>query len=91
MSESPCTPEQLICSINSTEIANAFSEIYLTDRLKTTHCARSGCSQSRLRAGTIGRTLFFIEADNTKWMDKEVYALVLFLMLYTDGKCWVLG
>jgi len=89
MSESLCTPEQLICAIDPTKVANAFGEIHLTDSPKTTYSVRSGCIQSRLRTGTTGRTLFPIEEDKVKWMDKEVYALVLFLMLHSNGKCWM--
>ena len=89
MSESPYTPEQSNCPVDFTETANAFSEMHLTDSPRTTYSARSGCTQSRLREGAIGRALFPVEVDKTKWVDKEVYALILFLMLYTDGKCWV--
>ena len=90
MSESSSTPTRFTSIIDVTETVNALNELHLLDSPKTTHVAKS--SQSRLRAGSKGRTLFQVEpekSEKVKWMDKEIYALVLFLMLYTDGKSWV--
>lgn len=48
-----------------------------------------GGSQSRLNHETKRRTLFPAEKhDKLKWTDGEMYALVLFMILHTDGKQW---
>jgi len=80
--------------LDVTETLNALSELQLLDSPKTTQAA--GPSQSRLRTGSKGRVLFPADShtetekpENIKWIDKEMYALVLFLMLHTDGKSWV--
>lgn len=36
-----------------------------------------------------GNILFYRKQDNVNWLDDESYSLILFMMLFTDGKTWV--
>ena len=85
MSEPLSTPDRLTSMLDITETMNALSEMQLLESPKSTQLTKS--SRSRLRAGTKGRTLFSVEpTEKVNWTDNEAYALVLFMMLYTDGK-----
>jgi len=61
---------------------HAFSEMHLVESPKSRLVAGS-----RLKTYMKGRYLFAVEKqESIKWMDDEVYALVLFMMMYTKGK-----
>ena len=83
-------------SVTIYDAMNAFSELHLLDTPKSSNYVSTRLainprgSQSRLNAETKRSTLFHTEKpEKLKWTDDEVYALVLFTMLYTDGKQWV--
>ena len=83
-------------SIPISDVVNAFSELHLLDSPKSRNYdvstrpeSNPHGPQSRLNTETKKRTLFPAgKQENLKWTDDEVYALVLFMMLYTDGKQW---
>ena len=89
------TPQPQSSSVTISDAMNAFSELHLlytpksSNYVSTRLASNPRGSQSRLNAETKRRTLFHIEKqEKLKWTDDEVYALVLFTMLYTDGKQW---
>jgi len=71
------------------DLTENLNTLHLVESPKTTQVAKP--SQSRVRTGSKGRVLFPVDPEPEKhnWIEKEVYALVLFLMLHTDGKSWV--
>ena len=90
------SPEQRLSSVTISDAVNAFSELHLLDTPNSSSydvsprlASNSHGAQSRLNAETKRRTLFYAEKqEKLKWTDDEVYALILFMMLYTDGKQW---
>ena len=89
------TPQPWSSCVTISDAMNAFSELHLLDTPKSSNYVSTRLasnprgSQSRLNAETKRRTLFHIEKpEKLKWTHDEVYALVLFTMLYTDGKQW---
>ena len=65
-----------------------------TNRLQIIESPKSRlkCSDrkhSRLTAEAKGKILFHKKQDNVTWSDDELYLLILFLMLFADGKTWV--
>ena len=44
---------------------------------------------SRLNAEANSKILFYKKQDNMEWSDNELYSLILFMMLLTDGKTWM--
>ena len=43
----------------------------------------------RLNSEAKGKVLFYKKQDNVIWLDDELYSLIPFMMLFTDGKAWV--
>lgn len=89
------TPQPQSSSVTTADTMNAFSELHLLDTPKSSNYVSTRLAsnphglQSRLNAETKRRMLFHTEKqEKLKWTDDEVYALVLFTMLYTDGKQW---
>ena len=85
------TPEPRSCSVTVSDAVNAFNELQLLESPKSTSCylsANSNVVQSRLNHESKRRTLFPTDKFKLKWTDSEMYALVLFMMLHTDGKQW---
>ena len=88
-------PEQRLSSVTIPDAVNVFSELHLLDTPNSSSydvsprlASNPRGTQSRLNAET-KRTLFYAEKqEKLKWTDDEVYALILFMMLYTDGKQW---
>jgi len=82
------TPERLTSVISVQEVSNKFSKLLLLDspksRLDPCHGLRS-----RLNTASKGKVLFPKKNENLRWSDREEYALVLFLLLFTDGQTWV--
>ena len=71
------------------ELTASFSEMHGVCQTPTFEKSASRYT-SRLPSGAKGRVLFpRQEQVNMKWLDKEFYALILFLMFHTDGKNWV--
>ena len=62
-------------------LASAFAEMSDLPKLKQ--------SSSRLCSESKGRVLFPKQRFKIRWLDKEDYALTLFLMFHADGKTWV--
>lgn len=95
-SENYRSPQQGISSVTISDAVNVFSELHLLDTpnssnydVSTRFASNSRGAQSRLNAETKKRTLFYAEKqEKLKWTDNEVYALILFVMLCTDGKQW---
>ena len=86
-----CTPEPHSSSVMVSDAVNAFNELQLLESPKLTSWYLSAnCSsvQSRLNHETKRRILFPTDKFKLKWTDSEIYILVLFMMLHTDGKQW---
>ena len=87
--DSNVTPKQGVSLVSVEELTLSFSE--MRGACQTPTLKRSASKPtSRLPSGAKGKVLFpRQEQMNAKWLNKEVYALTIFLMLHTDGKSWV--
>jgi len=81
------TPERLNSVISVQAVSNKFSKLLLLDSPKSRLEPCHGLS-SRLNTASKGKVLFPTKHENVRWSDREEYALVLFLLLFTDGQTW---
>lgn len=91
---SPFTPTEGVSCVSVEELTNAairMRGLCLTPKLECSKQGSKGRSVSRLRPSEMKRRILFPrkEQDHLKWLDKEMHALILFLMFHTDGKSWV--
>ena len=85
-----CTPKEGISRMTLEEITTAFTRMS-TSCTPNSRFTTAPDNHSRLRSEAKRRVLFKQEKvdASTKWSEEESYALVLFLLLHTDGKTWV--
>ena len=87
--KSDLTPKEGVSLVSVEELTASFIEMHGVCQTPTFEKSASRYT-SRLPSGAKGRVLFpRQEQVNMKWLDKEFYALTLFLMFHTDGKNWV--
>ena len=80
-----CTPKESVSFVNVEDLTSAFNK--MSGLCVTPKPERSA---SRLRNEARGRVLFpKQEQVKTRWLEKEDYALTLFLLFHTDGRTWV--
>jgi len=88
--KSPFTPTETVSRLSIEKLTNAaigMRGLYLTPELERS----KGLSASRLpslRPSEMKWRILF-PRKHLKWLDKEMHALILFLMFHTDGKSWV--
>jgi len=76
-----CTPEEKAVAVSLEAVTKQFGGMY------------TGCSP-KIRWTSSGshrlRRVLFVEQEKpSKWSDKEMYVLVLFLVFHSDGQTWV--
>lgn len=87
------TPEKLTSIIHFSEAITTFSEMCIAEspvsrQLESQQAKRP--SNSRLNEASKQRTLFPAKPqENILWTDDEIYSLIVFLMLFSNGKTWV--
>ena len=82
------TSEGLRSTVNIQEATSSLNRLQIVESPKS----RLKCSdgkRSRLNSEAKGKVLFYKKQDNVIWSDDELYSLILFMMLFTDGKAWV--
>ena len=82
------TPERLRSTVNIQEATSSLNRLQIVESPKS----RLKCSdgkRSRLNSEAKRKVLFYKKQDNVIWSDDELYSLILFMMLFTDGKAWV--
>ena len=82
------TPEGLRSTVTIQEATNSLSRLQVVESPKSQFNCSDG-KRSRLNTDAKGKILFYKKQDNVSWSDDELYSLILFMMLFTDGKTWV--
>ena len=88
------TPEKLSSVIDFNEALITFSEMYIAEspvsRPLESETEAKRPSKSRLNEASKQINLFPAKTqENILWTDDEIYSLILFLMLFSDGRTWV--
>ena len=82
------TPEELCSTVSIPEATNSLNRLQIVESPKSLLKCSDG-KRSRLNSEAKGKVLFYKKQDNVIWSDNELYSLILFMMLFTDGKIWV--